>query len=362
MSLNHHLPKKFDPIPKRHHWYTFFIFLCGMLLPPIAVAARFGIGHDFFVNCILTICGYFPGHGHNFYVQNIRNNENKARTPKWARKAGLVDPADEQRRIAKSQWKKRFDERNNVSTHVGAELEDGEVGGNYEPMDPRDEERRARMRNEGLWRDEDAELYNEDQAPNQRHHHWPMNFEGTVDDSRPARKGTGSSGTGDRWERAKGERDPITGALIGGNAYSDNPGGSSGNGSAYPRSGATDDDVPEWGKDYGSRSKGKKSRNPLKRNKKSGENVGVDYHDSASAGGGGGGYGRGGGYDEMSNGRSGGGYGGSGAGPFGDDGYDRAGSSGRTGGGGGGGHGGGGAGGGAQPAKKKSSDPFDHEF
>ena len=71
MSLNHHLPKKFDPIPKRHHWYTFFIFLCGMLLPPIgefcadppiwrlinrhkltlvAVAARFGIGHDFFIN------------------------------------------------------------------------------------------------------------------------------------------------------------------------------------------------------------------------------------------------------------------------------------------------------------------------
>jgi hypothetical protein len=68
--MNHHLPKKFDPIPKRHHWYTFFIFLCGMLLPPIgkschlsmlylskrlkltlvAVAARFGIGHDFFVN------------------------------------------------------------------------------------------------------------------------------------------------------------------------------------------------------------------------------------------------------------------------------------------------------------------------
>jgi hypothetical protein len=44
---------------------------------------------------------------------------------------------------------------------VGAELEDGEVGGNYEPMDPREEERRARMRNEGLWRDEDAELYNE---------------------------------------------------------------------------------------------------------------------------------------------------------------------------------------------------------
>lgn len=38
------------------------------------------------------------------------------------------------------------------------------MGGNYEPMDPRDEERRARMRNEGLWRDEDAELYNEGES------------------------------------------------------------------------------------------------------------------------------------------------------------------------------------------------------
>lgn len=22
---------------------------------------------------IMTLCGYIPGHGHNFYIQNIRN-------------------------------------------------------------------------------------------------------------------------------------------------------------------------------------------------------------------------------------------------------------------------------------------------
>lgn len=97
----------------------------------------------------------------SFYVQNIRNNENKARTPKWVRKAGLVDPAEENRRIAKSQWKKRYDERNNISTHVGAELEEGEEGGNYAPIDPREEERRARLRNEGLWTGDDETYYNE---------------------------------------------------------------------------------------------------------------------------------------------------------------------------------------------------------
>jgi uncharacterized membrane protein YqaE (UPF0057 family) len=52
-----------------------------------AVAARFGIGQDFFINLILTLCGYIPGrfistialnlhsltpdqgHVHNFYIQ-----------------------------------------------------------------------------------------------------------------------------------------------------------------------------------------------------------------------------------------------------------------------------------------------------
>ena len=30
-------------------------------LTPAAVAARFGIGKDFFINVVLTICGYIPG-------------------------------------------------------------------------------------------------------------------------------------------------------------------------------------------------------------------------------------------------------------------------------------------------------------
>lgn len=162
-----------------------------------------------------------------------------------------------------------------------------------------------------------------------------MNFEGAVSDDMPSRKGTGGSGGG------RGERDPITGALIGGSAYSDNPGS---NGNGYPHAGATDADVPEWGKDYGSR--GKKSKNPLKRNKKSGEGMGVAYHDSAP--GGGGGYGRG-GYDEVEPRRAGGGGGGGYGGDYG-SGAGRA--SGAAGGGGGGG----------QAAKKKNNDPFDHEF
>src|ERR1700744_2887714 len=75
--------------PKRHHGYSVVLFILGTLFPPLgpsfplafisalevdsffptAVAARFGIGSDFWLNLLLTICGYFPGHGHNFYIQ-----------------------------------------------------------------------------------------------------------------------------------------------------------------------------------------------------------------------------------------------------------------------------------------------------
>ena len=29
---------------------------------------RFGIGRDFFINILFTICGYFPGHGHKYVL------------------------------------------------------------------------------------------------------------------------------------------------------------------------------------------------------------------------------------------------------------------------------------------------------
>lgn len=160
-----------------------------------------------------------------------------------------------------------------------------------------------------------------------------MNFEGTDEDA-PRRNTTGgarrqTSGGGG------GERDPITGALIGGNAYSNG----NGNGNGY----SEDHDVPEWGKDYGSKGRGsaKKSRNPLKRNKKSTEGMGDVAYNNPN---GGGGYGRG-GYDDLDERRGGGGGG------YRDDaGY--GGSNGRV----------AASGGQGQATKKKNADPFDHEF
>ncbi|WVO14276.1 hypothetical protein L204_101908 [Cryptococcus depauperatus] len=242
MSLNHHLPKKVDLTPKKHHGFLFVLLILGFLLPPLAVAARFGIGSDFFTNVFLCICGYIPCHFHNFYIQNIRNNQNRARTPKWAIRYGLVDNSANERHARKNQWAKRFDERNNHSTLTEQELEAGEEGPNYVPRFESPEEVQRR-RNEGLWSAEDEEYYNADQAsaPKKSTWHYPMNFEGTVGDG----KSYTSKNSTKRPHRSRASsRSSIT----------------------YPPAAATDD-VPEWGKDYGSKGRSNKTRKGLFNNK-----------------------------------------------------------------------------------------------
>jgi len=102
--------------PKKHHFFYALVVVCGWFLPPLAVLVRFGFGKDFFINLILTVCGYIPGHGHNFYLQNIRNNKGRHRTPKWAVRAGLIQ-VDEPNKKAKHQWANRYEERNAVNTY-----------------------------------------------------------------------------------------------------------------------------------------------------------------------------------------------------------------------------------------------------
>lgn len=80
MEQRHQQFNKVDLTPKKWHAYSVLLFILGSLLPPlgmytylinsftfsylsstIAVAARFGIGVDFWLNLLLTICGYIPG-------------------------------------------------------------------------------------------------------------------------------------------------------------------------------------------------------------------------------------------------------------------------------------------------------------
>jgi uncharacterized membrane protein YqaE (UPF0057 family) len=163
---------KLDLKPKRWWGYTIFLFILGTLLPPLAVAARFGIGRDFWINVALTLCGYIPGHGHNFYIQNIRNNKSDRRTPKWAQKHGLVDMTALERRRKRAQWANRYNERAPRSTGTNGEL----------------------------WSPEEEQYYGKRDNRKSGRWNYPTNFEDVVLEADPPRKKKSKK---DRWARTE---------------------------------------------------------------------------------------------------------------------------------------------------------------
>jgi len=42
--------------------------ICAVLLPPLGVFLQVGIGKHFWINIILTLCGYLPGIVHAIWV------------------------------------------------------------------------------------------------------------------------------------------------------------------------------------------------------------------------------------------------------------------------------------------------------
>ncbi|KAF9052635.1 hypothetical protein BJ165DRAFT_1339947 [Panaeolus papilionaceus] len=195
------VPQKIDLTPRRYHGYAVLLFIMGTLFPPLAVAARFGIGKDFWLNLVLTICGYIPGHGHNFYIQNIRNNKNHRRTPKWIQKYGLVDTSEIKRKERKSQWASRYNDRLPQSTLEGQPYAEGQAGGSS--IDLSEENRPRTQPNGDLWRPEDESYYNNgraDTASSSGRWHYPANFT----DVEPVSNGKkGKKKKKDRWERTQ---------------------------------------------------------------------------------------------------------------------------------------------------------------
>jgi len=148
------------PQIKRHHGFNVLLFILGTLFPPLAVAARFGIGSDFWLNLLLTICGYIPGHCHNFYIQNVRNNKNHSRTPKWAQRYGLVDTSTIKRHEQRSQWAHRYNDRNPHSTLEDQPLEAGENSPDpYHRSDSTLSRQPSRPSDNRLWNMEDESYY-----------------------------------------------------------------------------------------------------------------------------------------------------------------------------------------------------------
>ncbi|EJD44050.1 hypothetical protein AURDEDRAFT_114380 [Auricularia subglabra TFB-10046 SS5] len=201
-----------DLTPRRHHGYAVILFIFGTLFPPLAVAARFGIGGDFWLNLLLTICGYIPGHGHNFYIQNIRNNKNHRRTPKWAIRYGLVDDSEIRRKERKSQWANRYNERLPHSTLEGQPYEDGQVPGSHPDSIIEGQEPQRRNADGTLWNPEDEQYYGSSSraagssvsvaSSGGGRWHYPANF----DDAEPGPAAPSKKKKKDRWELSEDAR------------------------------------------------------------------------------------------------------------------------------------------------------------
>jgi len=197
---------KVDTTPRRYHGYAVLLFIMGTLFPPLAVAARFGMGKDFWLNLLLTIAGYIPGHVHNFYIQNIRNNKNHTRTPKWVQKYGLVDTSEIRRKARKSQWANRYNDRLPQSALEGQAYEEGQEGGSSVDLSVEGGSGGKNRRQNGgdLWRPEDENYYNAERASqNTSSGRWryPANFNDAEPVPSPPKKSKKKKK--DRWERTQ---------------------------------------------------------------------------------------------------------------------------------------------------------------
>ncbi|KAF8507338.1 hypothetical protein BU17DRAFT_78139 [Hysterangium stoloniferum] len=200
---------KVDLKPKKYHGYAFVLFIFGTIFPPLAVAARFGIGGDFWLNLVLTICGYIPGHVHNFYIQNIRNNKNNRRTPKWASRYGLVDTSEIERKKRKSQWATRYADRLPQSTHEGRDVEEGQIAAaSAETLS--EPAASSQSRADALWNTDDESYYGRDPAGSSAsggRWHYPANFDDA--DALPPPGGKKKKVKKDRWARTEDARQGV---------------------------------------------------------------------------------------------------------------------------------------------------------
>ncbi|KAI9566419.1 hypothetical protein HD554DRAFT_2025458 [Boletus coccyginus] len=188
------------PKARGHHWYSVFLFIMGTLFPPLAVAARFGIGKDFWLNLLLTIAGYIPGHVHNFYIQNVRNNKTHHRTPKWALRYGLVDDSTIRRHEQRSQWAGKYNDRNLDSGYDQQPLEDGQVGPSRTPT--HDSASNTPRNADGLWRPDDESYYSAERSqPSESGGRW--RYLANFSDSLPGDATTKKKKKKDRWARTE---------------------------------------------------------------------------------------------------------------------------------------------------------------
>jgi hypothetical protein len=118
---------------------------------------------------------------HNFYIQNIRNNKNHRRTPKWAQRYGLVDTTTIKRHERRSQWANRYEERLPNSALDDRPVEEGQNPDISSLNSSTDSVAQARRRpTDGqLWNAEEEQYYGQSNGSSEsrsRRWHYPANF------------------------------------------------------------------------------------------------------------------------------------------------------------------------------------------
>lgn len=113
-------------------------------------------------------------------MQNIRNNKNHRRTPKWAERYGLVDTSTIKRHEKRSQWAGRYNDRNAHSALDDQPLEEGQVG----PSHSTTQDSATKPNNDSaLWKHGDESFYGPEREGSLRsaesgssRWHYPANF------------------------------------------------------------------------------------------------------------------------------------------------------------------------------------------
>lgn len=141
-----------------------------------------------------------------FSFQNIRNNKNHARTPKWAQRYGLVDTSAIERKQRRSQWAARYNERLSASALEGQPYEEGQERGSsidLPAVEGRGSSRSQKQQNRDLWRPEDESYYSAETGNSSGRWRYPANFEDAALPSASKRGKKKKKEKKDRWARTE---------------------------------------------------------------------------------------------------------------------------------------------------------------
>lgn len=141
-------------------------------------------------------------------MQNVRNNKNHRRTPKWVQRYGLVNTAEIKRKQRRSQWANRYGDRLPQSTLRDQPYEEGQEGGSSVDLASEEGSVRGRNGNGEFWNRNEESFYNANggnaSVASSARWRYPANFEDAAPASDAHKKSRRKKkDKKDRWARTE---------------------------------------------------------------------------------------------------------------------------------------------------------------